>query len=108
MLKFVRFMKQGIHPAWYEEAKVTCACGTTFTVGSTQPEIHVEVCYACHPFYTGETKYIDTLGRVEKFQQRQAASKPQNQKAEASKNIEEETPRKTLKEILAELKTQGK
>lgn len=69
-------MKAKIHPKYYPEAKVACACGNTFTIGSTKPEIEIEVCYACHPFFTGEAKYIDTLGRVEKFQAKVKAAKP--------------------------------
>lgn len=64
------YMKKDIHPKYYEHAKVTCSCGNTFEVGSTKPEIHVEVCSACHPFYTGTAKFIDTAGRVDKFQER--------------------------------------
>jgi len=63
-------MKKDIHPQYYKNAKVTCSCGATFEVGSTQPELHVEVCSACHPFYTGTAKFIDTAGRVDKFQAR--------------------------------------
>lgn len=62
-------MKQGIHPD-YVEASVTCACGNTFKTRSTKPEIRVEICSACHPFYTGKQKIVDTEGRVEKFLQR--------------------------------------
>ncbi|HEY4494086.1 MAG TPA: 50S ribosomal protein L31 [Candidatus Paceibacterota bacterium] len=65
-------MKQDIHPQYYEKAKVSCACGNTFTVGSTRPEIKVEICSKCHPVYTGETKLIDTAGRVERFKARRA------------------------------------
>ena len=65
-------MKPDIHPTYYEKAKVTCGCGNTFTVGATVPELHVDICSKCHPFYTGETKLIDTAGRVEKFKSRQA------------------------------------
>lgn len=64
-------MKANIHPQWYPEAKVTCSCGNTFTVGSTKPEIVVEICSACHPFFTGAMRYVDTAGRVERFQARQ-------------------------------------
>lgn len=64
-------MKAKIHPQWYNDSKVTCACGNTFTTGSTLPEIKVEICADCHPFFTGEMKFIDTLGRVEKFKQQQ-------------------------------------
>jgi len=68
-------MKKDIHPTYYTSAKVVCACGNTFTTGSTREEIHVEICSACHPFYTGKQKLVDTAGRVEKFQKRAAAVK---------------------------------
>lgn len=61
-------MKKGLHPQYYNESKVTCACGATFTTGSTLPEIRIELCSACHPFYTGKQKFVDTARRVEKFQ----------------------------------------
>ncbi len=63
-------MKKGIHPEWYPEAKVICACGNTFTVGSTKPVLKVEVCSKCHPFFTGEERIVDTAGQVEKFKRR--------------------------------------
>lgn len=59
-------MKKGIHPE-YVEATVTCGCGNTFKTRSTKREIHVEICSACHPFFTGKMKYVDTAGRVERF-----------------------------------------
>lgn len=65
-------MKKEIHPQYYPDAKVTCACGNIFKVGSTVKEIHVEICSMCHPFYTGKQKLIDTSRRVEKFQERMA------------------------------------
>ena len=65
-------MKKEIHPKYYEKAKVICACGNEFIVGSTVPEIHVELCSACHPFYTGKQKLVDTAGRVDRFKQRAA------------------------------------
>ena len=64
-------MKKAIHPDWYPEATVVCACGNTFTIGSTVKAIHVEVCSKCHPFYTGISKFIDSKGRVEKFKEAQ-------------------------------------
>ena len=70
-------MKANIHPTWYPEAKVNCACGNSFVVGATMPEIQVEVCYNCHPFYTGQMKYLDTAGRVDTFLSR---SKKANKK----------------------------
>jgi large subunit ribosomal protein L31 len=63
-------MKGKIHPKYYENAKVTCLCGNTFTTGSTKPEIRVEVCSKCHPFYTGTQRIVDTMGRVERFKKR--------------------------------------
>ena len=61
-------MKKDIHPKYYPNCKVTCVCGNTFTTGSTEPEIKVELCSACHPFYTGKQKLVDTARRVEKFE----------------------------------------
>lgn len=73
-------MKKDIHPKYYEKAKVTCACGHTFTVGSTAPEISVEICSRCHPFYTGREQLIDTAGRVEKFKARREKAKATSKK----------------------------
>lgn len=76
-------MKEKIHPKWYPEARVHCACGNTFTTGSTLPEIAVEICAACHPLFTGQQKLIDTAGRVDKFNQRAAAAKKKQEEAAA-------------------------
>lgn len=62
-------MRQDIHPT-YHLATVTCVCGETFQTGSTRKEIHVEICYKCHPFFTGKQKLVDTAGRVERFRRR--------------------------------------
>jgi len=59
-------MKKGIHPKYFETA-VKCGCGATFTTRSTQPELKVDICSSCHPFFTGKLKYIDAAGRIEKF-----------------------------------------
>ena len=67
-------MKSSIHPEYHTNVVVTCVCGNTFTTGSTQPEIRTELCSACHPFYTGKQKLVDTARRVEKFQVRQVAA----------------------------------
>ena len=64
-------MKEGIHPR-YEKASIICACGNVIETRSTVPTIHVEICSACHPFYTGRQKLVDTGGRVERFQRRVA------------------------------------
>jgi large subunit ribosomal protein L31 len=79
-------MKKDIHPKYYPKAKVVCACGNTFEVGSTKEYIEIEVCSACHPFYTGQEKIVDTMGRVERFKERLAKKeksikkKPKKQK----------------------------
>lgn len=67
----VKRMKQGIHPN-YVDCTITCACGNVIKTRSTKPEIHVEVCSKCHPFYTGKQKLVDTGGRVERFKRRYA------------------------------------
>ena len=66
-------MKPDIHPT-YQKSTVHCACGHTFETRSTTPDIHVEICSNCHPFFTGKQKLVDTAGRVERFRQRYAAS----------------------------------
>jgi large subunit ribosomal protein L31 len=65
-------MKEKIHPQYYTDAQVNCACGNKFTTGSTRKQIKVEMCNKCHPFYTGERKTMDIAGRVEKFNRRYA------------------------------------
>lgn len=68
-------MKEKIHPKYYPEAKVTCACGNVFTVGSTKEELRTEVCSKCHPFYTGQQqRIVDTEGRVDAFTRRISVS----------------------------------
>ncbi len=74
-------MKKDIHPEYYPDAVIKCACGNTFTVGSTVKEIHVEICSNCHPFYTGKETIVDTAGRVDRFKKRQEAA---SQKAKAT------------------------
>lgn len=63
-------MKKDLHPTYYPEAKVTCACGNTFTTGSTKEELRVEICSECHPFYTGKQKFVERGGRVERFKKK--------------------------------------
>jgi large subunit ribosomal protein L31 len=63
-------MKQGIHPKYYPNAIVICACGNTWTTGSTKPELRTDVCSRCHPFFTGEQRIVDTTGQVDRFMKR--------------------------------------
>lgn len=73
-------MKPGIHPK-YEEVEVRCACGNTFVTRSTKPELHLEICSNCHPFFTGRQKLIDTEGRVERFTKRFGAQSAESRRA---------------------------
>ena len=66
-------MKKDIHPNYYPNATFTCACGAKYVIGSTKENNNIEMCSACHPFYTGNEKIVDSAGRVEKFKARQAA-----------------------------------
>src|SRR5689334_11535595 len=98
-------MKAGIHPQFFQ-AQVVCACGNTFTVGSTVEKIHVELCSNCHPFYTGAQKFVDSASRIDKFQKKQA--KAVQYKATVVKKVEEKKAKdnspKSLAEMLAALK----
>lgn len=102
-------MKADIHPKWYPGAVVTCACGNSFTIGAVKPELRVEICYKCHPFFTGEMKFVDTMGRVERFQQKQkaavvtAAAFAEKKKKKAER-IESLRNPKSLKDMLMGLK----
>lgn len=97
-------MKAKIHPQYYDEAVVSCACGNTFKVGSTKAQISIEVCYKCHPLFTGEERFVDTKGQVEKFMAKQKfsqsylAKKRERQKSSLDKKRE---PQKTLKDLLS-------
>lgn len=82
-------MKKDIHPTYYPKAKIICACGNTFTVGSTLEEIHVEICSKCHPFYTGKQKLVDTAGRVDRFK------KLVEKKEEITKKRKSKSPKKS-------------
>jgi large subunit ribosomal protein L31 len=68
-------MKEKIHPKYYQDSQVVCACGNTFTTGSTRKQLRVELCAKCHPFFTGERRMMDTAGRVERFNQRYGLNK---------------------------------
>ena len=67
-------MKAGIHPNYYADATVTCVCGNTFQTGSSQKEIRVDICSACHPFFTGKQKLMDTEGRIDRFRKKYAGN----------------------------------
>lgn len=102
-------MKANIHPKWYPQTQVSCACGNTFTVGASKPVIKVEICSKCHPFYTGEMRFVDSMGRVEKFQKMQkqaeqnAAVIAEKKKKKDEKELQRRQP-KSLKEMLMGLR----
>lgn len=104
-------MKQDIHPKYYPSATVTCTCGNVFKTGSTLPNIEVEICSACHPFFTGEMKFVDTQGRVEKFEAlRKKAAKFQavvkkKTKSDTSNSSVDNQPQ-TLKEMMQQVAKQ--
>lgn len=78
-------MKKDIHPQYYSDSKVTCSCGNKFLVGSTKKALEIEICYKCHPFYTGKSKLVDTAGRIEKFKSKQARKTNQPKKVRVKK-----------------------
>jgi large subunit ribosomal protein L31 len=90
---------------YYPRAEVICACGNRFTVGSTRPEIRADICSACHPFFTGQMKYVDTGGRVKRFEDRmkQARTQINKSKKRAGKTAAPSSV-KTLKEMLEQAK----
>lgn len=93
-------MKADIHPTYFPQSKVVCACGNTFTTGATVPEIKLEICNQCHPFFTGKEKLVDTEGRVERFQRRMAAKEaPKVARTEAPKEVRPSTLREMLEAV---------
>lgn len=95
-------MKAQIHPQYFSEAQVVCSCGNQFTVGSTKESIHVELCNKCHPFYTGQQKFVDTASRIEKFEARKKLIQVKKIKVDEEKK--EDSSPKTLREMLQALR----
>ena len=91
-------MKQGIHPTWYPNAQVTCSCGNVFTTGSTKEALDLDICSKCHPFFTGELRFVDRQGRVDKFLKKM-------QSAEATKAAKAKASKKAVKEESAEVQS---
>lgn len=95
-------MKAKIHPSYNQNVKVACACGSTWTTGSTLPAITVEICSACHPFYTGKSKLVDTAGRVDRFRtQLERSKKLSSVQRERSKAKQERAARRKALEAAA-------
>jgi large subunit ribosomal protein L31 len=109
-------MKKEIHPKTFENCMVTCACGNKFTTISTLPSITVEICSACHPFYTGQRRFVDTERRIDKFTKKAKLAEETRlknvelKKARAAKKTAVRTPVKeqTVKEMLGKIKSEEK
>jgi large subunit ribosomal protein L31 len=86
-------MRKGIHPNWFPEAKIVClSCGKTWTVGSTKPELRLDICSNCHPFYTGEQRIVDTEGQVDRFMKRLEAHSNVAVETETAKQAQADLP----------------
>lgn len=98
-------MKANIHPKYFQ-AQVSCACGNRFTVGSTMEEIKIELCNKCHPFYTGEQRFVDSASRIQKFEEKQNIARQYLTKKVKKQKEEEEkdSQPKTLREMLMAIK----
>jgi large subunit ribosomal protein L31 len=101
-------MKSGIHPQWHHDCVVTCGCGNTFTTGSISPTLKVDICSACHPFFTGEMKFVDRQGRVDRFLQKMQLA--EQKKALAATKIAKKQakngPTKSYQDILRDQQAQ--
>lgn len=99
-------MQANIQPKYYPKASVSCACGNKFTVGSTLEFIRVELCNKCHPFYTGEQRFVDSASQIQRFQKKQEVAKQHKltkvKKIEQKKQIDQQP--KTLREMLQAVK----
>lgn len=91
-------MKSGIHPTYYTDAVVICACGNTWTTGSTKKEIHTDVCSKCHPFFTGEQRIVDNEGRVDRFYRKLEARQQYIAESEA-RSTARVSPKRTVQEL---------
>jgi large subunit ribosomal protein L31 len=96
-------MKIAAHPQYFENATVICACGNSFTTGSTLETIKVELCSKCHPFYTGEQKFVDTASRIQKFQKKQEVAKLHVTKKKEKELQKQDNAPKSLREMLMEI-----
>jgi large subunit ribosomal protein L31 len=99
-------MKLNIHPAWHDDAVVTCACGNTFTTGSTLDKIDVDICAKCHPFFTGEMRFVDRQGRVDKFNKKMAAAQAVKSTQKKTPKQSDDTAQKSYQDILRDQRSQ--
>jgi large subunit ribosomal protein L31 len=99
-------MKASVHPTYHAQTTITCACGNTFETGSTVKDIHIELCSACHPFYTGKQKLLDTSRRIEKFQEKaakQSTTAAATKKAKTATRAAKKDAKKAKPEVAAQV-----
>lgn len=104
-------MKANIHPTWYHDSTVTCSCGNSFVTGSNAPTLQIDICNKCHPFFTGEVKFVDRQGRVDRFNKKVAAAQAKVQKTKkkaTSSQGESKSYREILRDQQSELRNQEK
>jgi len=98
-------MKSNLHPNWHHDCIVTCSCGSSFTTGSTMKTIQLDICNACHPFFTGEMKFVDRQGRVDKFMQKmKVAQQKQTSKAKKKSKKSDDDQQQSYQQILRDQK----
>ncbi len=101
-------MKKGIHPKWHHDCVVTCSCGNKFTTGSIKESMKIDICNKCHPFFTGEMKFVDQQGRVDKFMKKMQIAKQKQQATKQNKSNKKTSTKtddsqdKTYRDILRE------
>lgn len=96
-------MSKHTHQDWHNDCKVTCSCGNSFAIGSVTETLQVDICDKCHPFFTGEVKFVDRQGRVDKFMQKmKAAQSNQTRKVKKTDDSAQENERKSYQQILRE------
>lgn len=106
-------MKAQGHPNWFQDAKITCACGSSFNTGSTMEAIRVEICSKCHPLFTGQQKFVDTLGQVERFERKKAESAKKAEvkkaiiEARKSRATDDKKEKSSLKDLLMQARKQA-
>lgn len=100
-------MKQNIHPTWFHDCQVSCSCGNTFTIGSVSDSLQIDICDKCHPFFTGEMRFVDRQGRVDKFLKKIAAAQSTTKtKKKSKKNADEQQEEaKSYRQILRDQQT---
>jgi len=100
-------MKKGIHPNYNNQSQVTCSCGNVFTVGSVKDTLTVDICNKCHPFFTGEMKFVDRQGRVDKFMKKMQAAQAikATKKSKKAKSDDSNEDKKSYKDILRDQQT---